>query len=394
MNKVIEDSPAGEEPQNGEIPAGGDPSGAAAGANAEPSTPGEAAPARETPPSGGGEPLGAYAKALANKMAEAEAKNANPESNQKANTKVIANGNGTAVASRNAQPGGKETRTGTGVIATVKPTVNLKSAEASDSVPAGEDESDAIGGEQSGSGNYIHPDVGAASSQRLRLVPPNVKRVPWHVRYHEQLMVAEIILTGLFFLLAVYLFYLWLFTKHEPVAFAPSREGFIQALSLFPPMPTDPAWRIKATPGRWRNIVVHHTAADTGSPESIDRFHREVRKWENGLGYHFLIGNGFGMGDGQVASSRRWLEQLDGAHVKVPGKGKANSYSIGVALVGNFENHVATPRQLAALRGLLSFLLSEYGIKNSEIVGHGQVALKHTECPGKLFFLDEVMKTL
>ncbi len=240
---------------------------------------------------------------------------------------------------------------------------------------------------------YVHPDGGSMSSQRLRLIPPDGKPIRWWHTHREKLELAETILSGLFILLALYFLYLWFFAAGD-IAYDPSREGFVQALAALPAVRPESAWRVRATPGRWRNIVVHHTATKTGSAESIDRYHREVNKWENGLGYHFIIGNGHGMDDGEVAMSRRWREQLDGAHVRMKGTGKANSWSIGIALVGNFEEEVATPRQLAALRGLLAFLLQEYGIKNEEIVGHGQVSVNFTACPGKLFFLDEVLKTL
>ncbi|MCC8166753.1 MAG: peptidoglycan recognition protein family protein [Planctomycetes bacterium] len=240
---------------------------------------------------------------------------------------------------------------------------------------------------------YVHPDGGSMSSQRLRLIPPDGKPFRWWYSHREKIELAETILSGLFLLLALYFLYLWFFSGGD-VAYDPSREGFVQALAALPAVRPELAWRVRATPGRWRNIVVHHTATKTGSAESIDRYHREVNKWENGLGYHFIIGNGHGMADGEVAMSRRWREQLDGAHVRMKGSGKANSWCIGIALVGNFEEEVASPRQLAALRGLLAFLLQEYGIKNEEIVGHGQVAVNYTACPGKLFFLNEVLKTL
>ncbi len=138
--------------------------------------------------------------------------------------------------------------------------------------PAGETP-DGAAAEQSGS--YVYPDGGAASSQRLRLVPPDGKPAPWWVRHREKLNLAEMILTGLFLLLALYFLYLWIVADPPLAAIVP-----------------DPAWKAAAAPGRWTQIVVHHTGTAAGTPAAIDRNHREVRKWENGLGYHFLIGNG------------------------------------------------------------------------------------------------------
>lgn len=326
---------------------------------------------------------------------------------------------------------------------------------------------DAIAATESGT-NFLHPDTASASgSQRLRLMPPDGKPLPWHIRHRQKIMLVETVLTALFLLLALYFLWLWIFspvsvawadgasglaaallpspfartektprpdkpkawryaiiaytlapfailgvflflfaytdaeaeTDSQPVPefepFAADREGFVDALTALQPILPDPSWRVDAKPGRWRLIVVHHTATKGGSAKSIDRHHREVNKWENGLAYHFLIGNGRDMPDGEVFASRRWLEQLDGAHIKeMREHKKPNAFAIGIALVGNFEEAVATPRQLAALRGLLGFLMREYGLKATDIVGHGEAAVKYTACPGKLFFLDEVRNTL
>lgn len=178
------------------------------------------------------------------------------------------------------------------------------------------------------------------------------------------------------------------------IEYGADREGFGVVLAAFQPIGAKSSWNVAATPGRWKNIVVHHTATARATPEGIDRHHRNEKKFENGFGYHFLIGNGRGMDDGEVFVSHRWLEQLDGAHVIMRDHKKGNSFSIGIALAGNFENAVATPRQLASLRGLLSFLVEEYGIGKEAIVGHGEVAAKHTKCPGRLFYLEDVIKTI
>ncbi|MBM4054820.1 MAG: hypothetical protein FJ264_09150 [Planctomycetes bacterium] len=44
----------------------------------------------------------------------------------------------------------------------------------------------------------------------------------------------------------------------------------------------------------WKYIVIHHSASESGCAAEFDKFHREKRHWENGLGYHFVIGNGNG----------------------------------------------------------------------------------------------------
>jgi hypothetical protein len=212
---------------------------------------------------------------------------------------------------------------------------------------------------------------------------------------------------ALFLVFSLYFLWLLLFSS-PPAASADSlRAEFRSRLRALPLPAHDPAWRAGTRPDRWRGIVVHHTATDGGDPAGIDRHHREVNHWENGMGYHFLIGNGKGMADGEVATSRRWREQdgLNGAHVimadqaketlfNAPRDAKGNDFAIGVALVGNFERDWPTPAQLASLRALLTYLRHEYGIGLTAIAGHGQVAAGGTACPGRLLLLDEVILAL
>jgi N-acetyl-anhydromuramyl-L-alanine amidase AmpD len=77
-----------------------------------------------------------------------------------------------------------------------------------------------------------------------------------------------------------------------------------------------------------------------------------------------------------VYASKRWKEQLAGAHVA----GK-NADSIGICLVGNFEETAPTDKEIAALKGLLLALKSKTGLGESDVTGHG--ALGKTDCPGK-----------
>lgn len=237
----------------------------------------------------------------------------------------------------------------------------------------------------------------ARSSQRFRLIPPDGRAAGWWVRHRTKVHVVEWGLSFAFFCLAGHYLWLLLFPpirEIETVQAVPSREEFRERLRMYKPVEARPEWAVDARMGRWRSIVIHHSATDSGNPESFDKYHREVRRWENGLGYHFVIGNGKGMGNGEIAIGSRWIEQLDGAHVKGRAGENANSYSIGVCLVGNFNVTLPTPEQCAALKGLLAFLRREYGIGLASIVGHSAVSVEHTDCPGNYFFVDEVALAL
>ncbi|MDR2391693.1 MAG: peptidoglycan recognition protein family protein [Planctomycetota bacterium] len=231
----------------------------------------------------------------------------------------------------------------------------------------------------------------------------------WRRRHADILVAIEWVAAALFLLLALYFLWLLLFPP-LPIAASPDeivRAEFRSRLRLLPMPEADPDWRVASAPGRWRGVVIHHTATSGGNAEGIDRFHKTVNRWENGLGYHFLIGNGKGMGDGEVAVGRRWREQsrMNGSHVvmtdaakggvfNMPHTAKGNEFAIGVALVGNFQIGLPTPSQLAALLCLLSFLRKEYGFGADAIVGHGAVSASGTDCPGRGLLVDEIILVL
>ncbi|MGD0090855.1 MAG: peptidoglycan recognition family protein [Planctomycetota bacterium] len=137
-------------------------------------------------------------------------------------------------------------------------------------------------------------------------------------------------------------------------------------------------WDVQIT-REWRHIVVHHSATPNGSVAAFDKAHKE-RGWD-GVGYHFVIGNGSGAGDGDAEPTYRWRQQLRGAHA---GNSEYNEHGIGICLVGDFEhNGPPTPRQMASLRTLVRFLQIKTGIPTYEVIGHGDVPPRHTECPGR-----------
>ena len=149
-------------------------------------------------------------------------------------------------------------------------------------------------------------------------------------------------------------------------------------------------WRTPAIrSSRWRYIIVHHSATDVGCARSFDRYHRMVRKWKNGLGYHFVIGNGTKTPDGFVEAGHRWYYQLEGAHA---GVAKYNQHGIGICLVGNFNKTYPTERQMHALVTLVKQLHAEYGIPYENVLPHR--AIKPTDCPGNNFPWEQFMNEL
>jgi N-acetyl-anhydromuramyl-L-alanine amidase AmpD len=153
--------------------------------------------------------------------------------------------------------------------------------------------------------------------------------------------------------------------------------------------PTVNTFKPDVAPRDWKYIVLHHTATDSGDVQSINEAHlknkdKNGKPWL-GIGYHFVIGNGNGMGDGDVEPTFRWREQMHGAHA---GVGEYNQQGIGIVLVGNFEKHSPSTSQLRAVKQLVPALAAEYGITGDRVIGHSDV--KATECPGHHFPLSDV----
>lgn len=133
---------------------------------------------------------------------------------------------------------------------------------------------------------------------------------------------------------------------------------------------------------RWKYIIIHHSATDSGSSLGFDKSH-QARGFERGLGYDFVITNGTANKlDGQIEVSPRWIKQETGAHCKA---GNMNSKAIGICLVGNFNQDRVSAKQMDSLVYLVNRLAKYYKIPKSNILGHGQVKGANTDCPGNKF---------
>lgn len=142
---------------------------------------------------------------------------------------------------------------------------------------------------------------------------------------------------------------------------------------------------------RWIYVVIHHSATESGSVEGIHAEHSRRRDSAGnfwlGIGYHFVVGNGNGMPNGEVESTFRWKQQLHGAH---SGSAVHNANGIGICLIGNFEKTAPTREQTAAVTQLVKSLTRRYDIPARLVIGHRTV--KPTACPGRHFPLQDVVR--
>ena len=145
--------------------------------------------------------------------------------------------------------------------------------------------------------------------------------------------------------------------------------------------------RAPVSPGRWRYIVVHNSGTRQGNAAAFEHYHRNVRRMQNGLAYHFVVGNGTSTREGAVEIGNRWHRQIQGGHVH---SDYLNNIGIGVCLVGDFN--VTTPHQgqLDALAELITYLRRRVGKiqgKPAEVRAHKNINPPQwpTDCPGNHF---------
>lgn len=159
---------------------------------------------------------------------------------------------------------------------------------------------------------------------------------------------------------------------------------------------------------RWNAIVIHHSATPAGDAASIARMHAAAGL--DGLGYHFVIGNGQGLPDGYVEAGPRWNRQQPGAHViasPTPASGVStvarraasaddlNRHAIGICLIGNGDRRPFTDRQMHELAALVRRIQGALDIPSERVFLHSDVA--GTTSPGRFFpvssFEDSILRS-
>jgi N-acetylmuramoyl-L-alanine amidase len=148
---------------------------------------------------------------------------------------------------------------------------------------------------------------------------------------------------------------------------------------------------------RWQFIVVHNSGTRQGNARVFDYYHKHVRRMQNGLAYHFVIGNGTSTGNGQIEVGDRWRRQINGGHVH---SDYLNNISLGICLVGDFNRDQPTRAQLDACEELIRYLRDRCGKTE-----RGTIPVKPhremnpprwaTDCPGDAFpYSDETSSKL
>src|SRR5215207_7761844 len=133
----------------------------------------------------------------------------------------------------------------------------------------------------------------------------------------------------------------------EPAPIAPDAASSLFAVDE--PRSMDAIFETK-TPvpaNRWKYIYVHHSRTPAGNALTLG-------ERTNGIGDHFVIGNGDGCVDGEIQVSQRWNQQL--AALPPAGASTIDPACISICVVGDFDSTVPTPTQIRRLTQLVNAL--------------------------------------
>lgn len=142
-------------------------------------------------------------------------------------------------------------------------------------------------------------------------------------------------------------------------------------------------------------VVIHHSLTKDGQVvdwNAIRKYHKETLGW-NDIGYHF----GVERVDGALTTQMGRPVDFAGAHTKEMGM---NYKSIGICVVGNFDEVAPDWMMVNYLRDLIYALTANYPIPVQNVIGHRDVGLmagydwrrigptgirEYKTCPGILF---------
>lgn len=127
---------------------------------------------------------------------------------------------------------------------------------------------------------------------------------------------------------------------------------------------------------RIEGMVWHHSATNGQTIKSIADYHVQVRKWP-AIAYHYAIGY-----DGRAYK----LNDVDRITYHAEGR---NSKTIGVVLIGNYQERELTEAMKATAVKMEEYLSAEYHLKYVWL--HRET--KATACPGRYAtdFLDPLL---
>jgi len=163
---------------------------------------------------------------------------------------------------------------------------------------------------------------------------------------------------------------------------------------------------------RWKYIIIHHSSTRLGSVRIFRNGHEErggAWPFNDPMFYHLVIGNGHGSGDGELERGRRWLrQQLGGGCCSLKGLDRVERISdlplafsdyynytgIHICLVGEFSKNPPSGAQISTLCPVVEKLCRRYRIPPERILGHRDVQMAPTDCPGRAFPMERFRRQI
>lgn len=105
--------------------------------------------------------------------------------------------------------------------------------------------------------------------------------------------------------------------------------------------------QVSVDPNRWQYLYIHHSKTAGGNALLLGN-------GPEGVGDHFIIGNGEGLVDGELQISQLWNHQQSA--ISPAGNLKVQPNCISICLVGDFDRKPPTPMQLGRLGQLVQAL--------------------------------------
>jgi hypothetical protein len=129
---------------------------------------------------------------------------------------------------------------------------------------------------------------------------------------------------------------------------------------------------------RYRYIIVHHTASQTGDYQSIKKIHKKERDWHD-VAYHLVLNNGSkSKPTGYLEASSRY-KKLN--HAVATKSLWYNHHGVHLAIVGNYEQSKPNKIMQQSIVNAIELLKQRFHINNNNILMHRDCSA--TLCPGK-----------
>lgn len=152
---------------------------------------------------------------------------------------------------------------------------------------------------------------------------------------------------------------------------APPNHNARDENGFFHPRHNPGGWLVYTRPltEMLNTLVIHHSAMDVGfGVWQIQQLHMVQNGWAD-IGYHFVI-------DEKGVCYEARPRTVRGVHVRA-----ANTGTIGIVLLGNFEEIQPAPAQLTTLDELIVYLVAQYpGL--THLAAHADFN-EETVCPGR-----------